>query len=112
MREAFPYLKESRGSVINFASGAGLFGKLGQSSYAAAKEGIRGLSRVAAAEWGPFGVNVNVVCPLAMTPGLEKWKEMCIRDRGMWVRISTSRLAFINGMAAQPNTCLLYTSFV
>ena len=30
MREAFPYLKESRGSVINFASGAGLFGKLGQ----------------------------------------------------------------------------------
>ena len=26
-------------------------GKLGQSSYAAAKEGIRGLSRVAAAEW-------------------------------------------------------------
>ena len=29
MREAFPYLKESKGSVINFASGAGLFGKLG-----------------------------------------------------------------------------------
>ena len=56
-------------------AGAGLFGKLGQSSYAAAKEGIRGLSRVAAAEWGPFGVNVNVVCPLAMTPGLEKWKD-------------------------------------
>ena len=45
MRECFPYLKESRGSVINFASGAGLFGKLGQSSYAAAKEGIRGMSR-------------------------------------------------------------------
>jgi NAD(P)-dependent dehydrogenase (short-subunit alcohol dehydrogenase family) len=36
MRECHPYLKESRGSVINFASGAGLFGKLGQSSYAAA----------------------------------------------------------------------------
>lgn len=52
MRECFPYLKESKGSVINFASGAGLFGKLGQSSYAAAKEGIRGMSRVAAAEWG------------------------------------------------------------
>ena len=27
MRECFPYLKASRGSVINFASGAGLFGK-------------------------------------------------------------------------------------
>lgn len=75
MREYYPYLKESKGSVINFASGAGLFGKLGQSSYAAAKEGIRGMSRVAAAEWGPDGINVNVVCPLAMTESLEQWKE-------------------------------------
>ena len=75
MRECFPYLKKSKGSVINFASGAGLFGKLGQSSYAAAKEGIRGLSRVAAAEWGPDGVRVNVVCPLAMTESLQQWRE-------------------------------------
>ena len=75
MRDCYPYLKESKGSVINFASGAGLFGKLGQSSYAAAKEGIRGLSRVAAAEWGPDGIRVNVVCPLAMTESLQQWKE-------------------------------------
>lgn len=75
MREAFPYLKETQGSVINFASGAGLAGRPGQASYAAAKEGIRGLSRVAATEWAGFGINVNVICPLAMTEGLEKWKE-------------------------------------
>ena len=75
MRECFPYLKESKGSVINFASGAGLYGKSGQSSYAAAKEGIRGISRVAATEWGPDGVRVNVVCPLAMTESLAAWKE-------------------------------------
>lgn len=75
MRECYPYLKASQGSVINFASGAGLFGKLGQASYAAAKEGIRGMSRVAAAEWGPDGIRVNVVCPLAMTESLKEWKE-------------------------------------
>ncbi len=75
MKHAFPYLKETKGSVVNFASGAGLFGKLGQSSYAAAKEGIRGMSRVAASEWGPDGVRVNVVCPLAMSEGLAQWKE-------------------------------------
>jgi NAD(P)-dependent dehydrogenase (short-subunit alcohol dehydrogenase family) len=75
MRECYPYLKKSHGSVINFASGAGLFGKLGQASYAAAKEGIRGMSRVAAAEWGPDGIRVNVVCPLAMTESLKEWKE-------------------------------------
>ena len=75
MREAFLYLKETKGSVINFASGAGLFGNFGQCAYAAAKEGIRGLSRVAATEWGKDGINVNVICPLAMTEGLQKFKE-------------------------------------
>ncbi|MCZ0860950.1 MAG: SDR family oxidoreductase [Methanocorpusculum sp.] len=75
MRECFPYLKETKGSVINFASGAGLFGKPGQSSYAAAKEGIRGMSRVAATEWGPFGINVNVVCPLVYTESLDQWRR-------------------------------------
>lgn len=75
MREAYPYLKESKGSVINFASGAGLAGRIGQSSYAAAKEGIRGLSRVAATEWGPDSINVNVICPLVETKQMLKWKE-------------------------------------
>ena len=75
MRACYPYLKESQGSVINFASGAGLFGNAGQSSYAAAKEGIRGISRVAATEWGKDNINVNVVCPLALTAQLENFKE-------------------------------------
>lgn len=75
MREAYPYLKESKGSVINFASGAGMYGKPGQSSYGAAKEGIRGLSRVAATEWGPDGIRVNMIAPLAMTESLKEWKE-------------------------------------
>ena len=74
MKACYPYLKETKGSVINFASGAGLFGNFGQGSYAAAKEGIRGLSRVAATEWGPDGINVNVVCPLAWTAQLENFE--------------------------------------
>ncbi len=75
MRECYPYLKETEGSVINLASGAGLFGRIAESSYAAAKEGIRGLSRVAATEWGPVNINVNCICPLVMTEQLKKWKE-------------------------------------
>ncbi len=76
MKACYPYLKERDGSVINFASGAGLFGNVGQGSYAAAKEGVRGLSRVAAAEWARDGINVNVVCPLAWTAQLEKFSMM------------------------------------
>lgn len=75
MKACYPYLKETKGTVINFASGAGLFGNFGQCAYAAAKEGIRGLSRVAATEWGRDGINVNVVCPLAWTAQLENFKN-------------------------------------
>ena len=75
MKACYPYLAKSKGSVINFASGAGLFGNFGQCSYAAAKEGIRGLSRVAATEWGKDGINVNVICPLAWTAKLEQFQQ-------------------------------------
>lgn len=75
MKACYPYLKEAQGSVINFASGAGLFGNFGQCAYAAAKEGIRGLSRVAATEWAKDQINVNIVCPLAWTAQLEKFQN-------------------------------------
>ncbi len=75
MKACYPHLKETKGSVINFASGAGLFGNFGQCAYAAAKEGIRGLSRVAATEWGKDGINVNVICPLAWTAQLENFEK-------------------------------------
>ena len=75
MKHCYPYLKETKGPVVNFASGAGLFGNYGQCAYAAAKEGIRGLSRVAATEWGKDGINVNIVCPLAWTAQLENFEK-------------------------------------
>ena len=65
MQACYPYLKETEGTVINFGSGA----------YAAAKEGIRGLSRVAATEWGRDNINVNVICPLAWTTQLEGFEK-------------------------------------
>lgn len=75
MKACYPYLAKSKGSVINFASGAGLFGNFGQCAYAAAKEGIRGLTRVAATEWSKDGINVNIVCPLAWTAQLEQFQN-------------------------------------
>lgn len=75
MKACYPHLKETKGTVINFASGAGLFGNFGQCAYAAAKEGIRGLTRVAATEWGKDDINVNVICPLAWTAQLENFEK-------------------------------------
>jgi NAD(P)-dependent dehydrogenase (short-subunit alcohol dehydrogenase family) len=65
----------SGGSVINFGSGAGIDGMATQASYGAAKEAIRSLSKVAATEWGPEGVRVNVICPFANSPGVEMWRQ-------------------------------------
>ena len=75
MQAAHPHLVASGGSVINFGSGAGIEGQVTQGSYGAAKEAIRALSKVAASEWGPEGVRVNVICPFADSPGVQAWRE-------------------------------------
>ncbi|GAA0592103.1 SDR family oxidoreductase [Virgibacillus siamensis] len=75
MQAAYPELKKSQGKVINFASGAGIDGQATQTSYAAAKEAIRGISRVTANEWGPDGINVNLISPIALTEGVKAWSE-------------------------------------
>ncbi|MFD8148995.1 SDR family oxidoreductase [Streptomyces sp. NPDC059708] len=53
--------------VVNTSSGAGLLGSVGQGNYSAAKAGILGLTLVAAAEMGRYGVQVNAVAPAART---------------------------------------------
>ncbi|WP_371796437.1 SDR family oxidoreductase [Streptomyces sp. NBC_01718] len=53
--------------VINTGSGAGLLGSVGQGNYSAAKAGIVGLTLVAAAEMGRYGVQVNAIAPAART---------------------------------------------
>lgn len=75
MRAAYPHLAKNGGSIVNFASGAAFAAQPTQASYAAAKEAIRALSRVAAGEWGAKGIRINVVCPYALTPGVEQWKK-------------------------------------
>ncbi|QKG23825.1 SDR family NAD(P)-dependent oxidoreductase [Actinomadura verrucosospora] len=76
MLAALPELKKAGGaSIVNFGSAAGMEGQPNQASYAASKEAIRGLSRVAANEWARYGIRVNVVCPMALTPGVAQWAQ-------------------------------------
>lgn len=75
MQACFPYLKEHGGKVINLGSSAGTEGLVGHTAYAAGKEAIRGLSRVAAHEWGKYKINVNVICPAANSPGWQSWAK-------------------------------------
>jgi len=71
-RCAHPWLARSRGSMVVTTSEAGFEGKRLLAAYAMVKAAQRGLVRVLSREWGPDGIRVNAIAPLATTPALEK----------------------------------------
>jgi 2-hydroxycyclohexanecarboxyl-CoA dehydrogenase len=76
MQAALPHLKaRGGGSIVNFGSSTALDGNVTFGAYAMAKEAIRGLSRVAAREWGRYGIRVNVVVPNALSPSGERYRD-------------------------------------
>jgi NAD(P)-dependent dehydrogenase (short-subunit alcohol dehydrogenase family) len=74
MRACHPHL-EGGGVVLNLGSASGLDPKPTFAAYAAVKEGIRAITRVAALEWGKDGIRVNALLPLAMTESMVAWRE-------------------------------------
>lgn len=67
MRAAYPALKSTgNASVVNTASTAGLLGLPTMGAYAAAKQAVCAMTRVAAAEWGRDGIRVNTIIPGAI----------------------------------------------
>jgi 3alpha(or 20beta)-hydroxysteroid dehydrogenase len=64
MRSVFPALRAAGGgTIVNTSSTSGLRGLPGLVGYAAAKFAVRGMTRVAAIEWGKYNVRVNCVLP-------------------------------------------------
>jgi NAD(P)-dependent dehydrogenase (short-subunit alcohol dehydrogenase family) len=70
-RAAHGALVDTGGSMVLLTSEAGFEGKMRLSPYAAVKAAVRGLTRSWAREWGPDGVRVNCVAPLATSPAME-----------------------------------------
>lgn len=70
LRAAAPvFRRQKSGKVVNVSSINGLRGKAGLANYAASKAGLIALTRTAARELGPAGVNVNAIAPgLIETP--------------------------------------------
>lgn len=69
-----PFLKQSRGSIVNIASKVALTGQGGTSGYAAAKGAILGLTSEWAEELAQYGVRVNSVVPAeVLTPQYLGW---------------------------------------
>ena len=63
-KHAFAHmLARGAGTVINISSVEGKTGAPGMAGYVAAKHGIHGLTKAAAAEVGRMGITVNAICP-------------------------------------------------
>lgn len=56
-------VRNRRGSIVNISSIDGMRGANGYAAYSSSKWGVRGLTKVAALEFGPRGVRVNSVHP-------------------------------------------------
>ncbi|MEM8705542.1 MAG: glucose 1-dehydrogenase [Actinomycetota bacterium] len=69
-RAAHPHLATNGGSMILLTSPAGMEGSGNLPVYATVKGAQRGLLKSLAREWGPDGIRVNAIAPVAWTPAL------------------------------------------
>jgi 3-oxoacyl-[acyl-carrier protein] reductase len=70
---AFPHLRERPGaSFILVTSSTGIEGSGDRAIYGAVKAAQRGFAKSLAREWGPHGIRVNLIAPVAMSPAMEK----------------------------------------
>ena len=76
MQACHPIMKRGGGgSIVNFGSSTGIGGDYGFGGYVMTKEAIRGLTRVAANEWGPDNIRVNVICPASLSEGAIQYSK-------------------------------------
>ena len=60
---AIPYLRESRGNVVNVSSINAIQAEPWVSPYGVSKSGLVGFTRYAAVELAPYGIRINAVLP-------------------------------------------------
>lgn len=73
-KNCLPYLKESKGNILNIGSKVALTGQGGTSGYAAAKGGVLGLTREWAVDLIQFGIRSNaIIIAESYTPAYDDW---------------------------------------
>ena len=74
VKYALPYLKISKGNILNIGSKVAITGQGGTSGYAASKGGVLGLTREWAVDLIKYSIRVNaLIIAESWTPSYEKW---------------------------------------
>ncbi|MBU8919139.1 glucose 1-dehydrogenase [Neobacillus sp. 114] len=68
--------EQQSGVIINTASTAGVQSTPFLGGYAASKHGVVGLTKTAAAEYGPKGIRINAICPGGVVTNMTKDMDM------------------------------------
>ncbi len=63
IRAALPYLKQTKGNILNTASLVGLNGQAKAFGYCSTKGAIIGMVKNLAIDLAPYGIRVNAICP-------------------------------------------------
>lgn len=69
---AMPYLKETKGNIINTASAGGIIGFPDAISYATTKGAVISFTRAMAVDYAEAGVRINAICPGTGVTGMTK----------------------------------------
>ena len=99
---ALPYLKESKGAIVNISSKVAMTGQGGTSGYAASKGAQLALTRDWAAELLPYSIRVNAVLPAeVMTPLYRKWLDNTFDNPEVKEKEITSKIPLENRMTTK-----------
>ena len=82
-RYALPFLRQTKGAVVNVSSDAGLHGNYLCSLYCASKGAVTLYTRAVAREAAAFGVRVNCVCPADILTPLTETQLAAFPDRSV-----------------------------
>jgi len=113
VKYAVPFLKETKGNILNIGSKVALTGQGGTSGYAAAKGGVLGLTREWAVDLIQHGIRSNaIIIAESWTPSYKSWIES-IDNGDQKLKSIIKKIPLENRMTTPQeiaNTCLFTIS--
>ena len=107
------YEGAARGSHHQLCVGDRYVRFAGQLAYGSNKEALRGLTKIAAKEWGQYGICVNIVLPGAESPAAKAWAEKFPEEYAKQVNLNPMKrfgdpekdIAPVIAFLAGPDSC-------